>query len=48
MAFVGGVVQWAQRADDHVVKVTDVLGSTLAMYFLLPHITDEEAEAPRA
>lgn len=48
MAFVGRAVLWERRADDHVVKVTDVLGSTLAVYFLVPHFIDEEAEAPRA
>lgn len=36
MAFLGRVVPWEKTADCHVIKVTDVLGSMLAVYFLVP------------
>lgn len=36
MAVLGRVVQWEKTADCHVIKVTDVRGSMLAVCFLFP------------
>lgn len=44
----GGWRGGQRRVIDQVTKVTDVLGSMLAVDFLLPHFLEEEAEAPRA